>query len=68
MELLLINFLEDNKDDRYNDVSIVDYSIDGTNCDVTFTHVNIVDFGEETEKQTINMWAIMAHVNYNLNK
>lgn len=69
MELLLINYLEDNRAKNYNDVSIMDYSVDGANCEVTFTHIDYRnDFSEETETKTISMWDVLVHQNYLLNK
>ena len=56
MELLLMNYLEESKECKYNDVEIVDYSIDGTDCEVTFTHTDYKSY--ET------VWGCIYYKNY----
>lgn len=68
MESLLINFLEESKTTRFNDVEIIDHSIDGSQCEVTFTHVEKVEYETVTNTKTINLWEVMAFISFCLNK
>lgn len=67
MELLLINYLEESKT-RYVDVEIIDYSIDGANCEVKFTHTEQIEFEIIEQNCSINMWNVMAYLNLCNNK
>jgi len=62
MELLLNNFLEESQEHKYIDVEIINYTIDGVKCDVSFTHTDrLFETVEKTE--SINMWDVIVYLN-----
>lgn len=61
MELLLINYLEEQK--KYNDVEILDYSLDGVNCEVSFTHIGSTLY-DTIEKLICGMYYLILIINY----
>lgn len=68
MELLLINYLEERRKNSYVDVEIIEYTIDGVNCNVKFSYVDSKNMFKTIEKEeTINLWDVAVFNNYKNN-
>jgi hypothetical protein len=71
MRDLLKNYLEDKSAYAYSDVDVVDYTVDGHLCRVTFRHgevKNYIDDGYRSEEiDVISVWDVITHIHSNLN-
>lgn len=67
MELLLTQYLEERRKNSYNDVEIMEYTVDGNVCNVHFTHVEPIMFKTIEAEEQITSWDIAAFNNYRFN-